>query len=328
MESLIPQDASEFLEQWLGHGWTAEVIAGDASARRYFRVTSPGGSSCVLAYYPDSLRDGVSRFLEAYRAISSHARVPQVITHYAAAIAQHDVGDATLFDFLHQDSERAVEFYRMAIDLLVAFQKSPESARELNPPFDRQKFRDELEMTSEYYVGQLMGRGDQTAALSTIYESLAKKLARHPYMLCHRDYHGQNLHIFNDTLYMIDYQDLRMGPDTYDLASLLRDRGVARLLGEVTEEELLTYYRACTGGDDAMKVRYYESLLQRSIKAIGTFAKQAITRGRRHYLGFIPPTLESIAVCIGQLPEYRPLLDHFPMEFEPESPADSHGGEP
>lgn len=318
MESRIPQDASEFLEQWLGHGWTAEVIAGDASARRYFRVSSPTGSSCVLAYYPDSLRNDVTRFLDAYRAISSHARVPEVITHYAAAIAQHDLGDATLFDLLHQDPARATSFYRMAVDLLVAFQNAPESARTLNPPFDAKKFRDELEMTSEFYVGQLMDRGDLAGALSPIYEKLAEQLTQHPYVLCHRDYHGQNIHIFNNTLYMIDYQDLRMGPDTYDLASLLRDRGVARLLGEMAEEELLAYYRACTGGDDAMKGRYYESLLQRSIKAIGTFAKQAVTRGRRHYLGFIPPTLESISVCIGQLPEYRPLLDHFPMEFEPE----------
>ena len=33
-----------------------------------------------------------------------------------------------------------------------------------------------------------------------------------------------------------------MGPDTYDLASLLRDRGVARILGEETELELVDYY--------------------------------------------------------------------------------------
>src|SRR5438128_1194082 len=78
--------------------------------------------------------------------------------------------------------------------------------------------------------------------LVPIFRKLTDKIQQHPYVLCHRDYHGQNIHILNNTLFIIDYQDLRMGPDTYDMASLLRDRGVARILGETTEIELLDYY--------------------------------------------------------------------------------------
>ena len=92
-------------------------------------------------------------------------------------------------------------------------------------------------MAREFYVEKLMGVRDGSGA-GTAAEKAGRNVARHPYVLCHRDYHGQNIHIFNDTLYLIDYQDLRMGPDTYDLASLLRDRGVARILGDETELEL------------------------------------------------------------------------------------------
>ena len=42
-------------------------------------------------------------------------------------------------------------------------------------------------------------------------------------MLCHRDYHSRNLMLHDGSLYIIDFQDARMGPDTYDLVSLLRD---------------------------------------------------------------------------------------------------------
>ena len=42
-------------------------------------------------------------------------------------------------------------------------------------------------------------------------------------MLCHRDYHSRNLMLRAGELYIIDFQDARMGPDTYDLVSLLRD---------------------------------------------------------------------------------------------------------
>jgi aminoglycoside/choline kinase family phosphotransferase len=118
---------------------------------------------------------------------------------------------------------------------------------------------------------------------------------------------------------MLDYQDLRMGPDTYDIASLLRDRGVARILGEQTEMELLDEYARATGnGQRATEVRqrYFETLLQRSIKILGTFSKQPIVRGRMHYLDFIPATLESIERCIAELPDFAELRDIFPMQFD------------
>ena len=122
-----------------------------------------------------------------------------------------------------------------------------------------------------------------------------------------------------------------MGPDTYDLASLLRDRGVARILGEDTELELIDYYADWRvhgfparsplpqGERRSMRRRYFETLLQRSIKILGTFSKQPITRGRMHYLDFIPPTLESIERCIEELPgQYGALRDIFPLRFDVE----------
>jgi aminoglycoside/choline kinase family phosphotransferase len=135
-------------------------------------------------------------------------------------------------------------------------------------------------------------------------------------VLCHRDYHGQNLHVSNDTLFLIDYQDLRMGPDTYDMASLLRDRGVARIIGDEDELELLAEYARLIGADDAIRRRYFETLLQRSIKILGTFSKQPIVRGRMHYLDFIPATLESIRRCLDELPDHAPLRDMFPLQFD------------
>jgi len=108
-----------------------------------------------------------------------------------------------------------------------------------------------------------------------------------------------------------------MGPDTYDLASLLRDRGVARIIGDETELELLEHYAAVTSAAGDVRRRYFETLLQRSIKILGTFSAQPILRGRMHYLDFIPATLESIRRCIEELPEYGALRDMFPLAFDP-----------
>ncbi|HEX8255831.1 MAG TPA: phosphotransferase [Thermoanaerobaculia bacterium] len=313
--SSLPTEAAHYLDNWLGSGWTATPLAGDASVRAYYRVAAPDGQTYMLSYYPEEVRAQLARFLGAYEAIAEHGRVPGVLHHADVVVLQHDVGDRTLFDVLHQDREEGLRLYRAALDLLAGFQRAPD--RGLNPAFTADFFYGELEMAREFYVEQLMG-GD-VRQLESVLKDVCEKAASHPYVLCHRDFHGQNLHLFNDTLYLIDYQDLRMGPDTYDIASLLRDRGVARIIGDKAELELLTYYGEITGADGDIRRRYFETLLQRSIKILGTFSKQPIVRGRMHYLEFIPATLESIRRCIEELPEFAMLRDMFPLEFDLES---------
>ncbi len=308
----LPIEAERFVTEWLGPGWSAKALPGDASVRAYYRITGTGGATFMLAYYPPEVREQLRRFMAAYRAVAPHGRVPEVLRHSDAAVVQRDVGDRTLYDLLHDDREAGVRLYRAAIDLLVAFQRSP--AYDINPPFTPGFFLSELEMTREYYVDKLMGV-EYSERLEPFFRKLSANVAEHPYVLCHRDFHGQNIHVINGELFLIDYQDLRLGPDTYDLASLLRDRGVARMLGEGTEDEMVEYYARTSRAAEGVRHRYFETLLQRSIKILGTFAKQPISRGRLHYLQFIPPTLESIRRCLDELPEFAALADVLPMEF-------------
>jgi aminoglycoside/choline kinase family phosphotransferase len=307
----LPLEAAAHLTRWLGDDWTAHPLAGDASVRAYYRIALPAGTTYMLAYYPEEVRSQLRRFLAAYEAVAGHGRVPEVLESSELAVLQRDVGDRTLFDVLHEDREQGIALYRDAIDLLVAFQEAQPG--ELNASFTAELFFQELQMAREFYVDQLMSA--DSPELEPLMKSMCEDIAHHPYLLCHRDYHGQNIHAVNDNLYLIDYQDLRMGPDTYDIASLLRDRGVAVVLGDDVELELLEHYRAVLGADEDIRRRYFETLLQRSIKILGTFSKQPITRGRMHYLDFIPATLESIRRCLDELPRYARLRDIFPLDF-------------
>lgn len=310
--SSLPDEAATWLNRWLGPGWTARPLAGDASVRAYYRVAGPDGRMHMLAYYPEEVRNQLARFLGAYDVLTPHVRIPEVLHHADSAVLQHDVGDRTLFDVLHEDREEGIRLYRAALDLLTGFQHAGRC--ELNEPFTAEFFFNELKMAREFYVEQLMG-GDG-ATLEPFMTMICENVARHPYLLCHRDFHGQNLHVANDTIYLIDYQDMRMGPDTYDIASLLRDRAVARIIGDEAELELLDHYAAASGAQGDVRRRYFETLLQRSIKILGTFSAQPILRGRMHYLDFIPATLDSIRRCIEELPGYAPLRDMFPLAFD------------
>lgn len=310
----LPDDAAAFLTECVGEGWTARALFGDASVRRYFRVTLPDGSTRMLAYYPAEVRSQLRTFLDAYNAVVPHGRVPEVLRYSDAAVLQRDVGDRTLFDLLHDDRGEGVRLYGQAIDALVAFQRA--TAEAINPPFSAEFFGTELEMTREFYIERLMGvSSDVSARLLPVFRRLTQNIARHPYVLCHRDYHGQNIHVVNSSLFVIDYQDLRQGPDTYDLASLLRDRGVARILGQATEMELVEHYGVLRNADAGIRRRYFETLLQRSLKILGTYSKMPILRGRMHYLEFIEPTLESVRLAIDELHDYEELRRDFPLDF-------------
>lgn len=313
--SLLPDEAAAFVRDFLGEEWRVEPLAGDASVRAYYRIVRPDGSSYMLAYYPAEVRPQLVRFLSAYEKVSPHGRIPEVLRHSEAMVLQADVGDRTAFDLLHDDREEGLRRYEQAIELLVAFQRAP--AAEVNPPFTADFFASELEMTREFYVERLMGMpAAEAEKLVPLFRMVAERIAQHPQTLCHRDFHGQNIHVHNDDLYVIDYQDLRMGPDTYDLASLLRDRGVARIIGDDRELELVDRYAALRGDDTAaLRRRYFETLLQRSIKVLGTFSKQPIVRGRLHYLDYIPPALESIARCLRELADFAELERSLPMTF-------------
>ena len=311
----LPAEAAALLRRWLGEEWTASPLAGDASVRVYYRIALPDGRSHILTWYPAELHGDLRRFLDAYAALEPQGHIPRVLERGNGAVLQSDVGSRTLFDLLHEDRERGVRLYQRAIEILAAFQAAP--GGEVNPPFDAGFFLKELRMTREFYVEQLMGvHPSQAARLEEPFQKLCANVERHPYVLCHRDYHGQNIHIFNDDPFIIDYQDLRRGPDTYDMASLLRDRGVARILGEATEMDLLDLYAALTGREAGFRHRYFEVLLQRSLKVLGTFAKMPIVRGRLHYLDFIPPAIESVRRALAELPDFGALAALLPMDFD------------
>jgi aminoglycoside/choline kinase family phosphotransferase len=99
--------------------------------------------------------------------------------------------------------------------------------------------------------------------------------------------------LHNDRLYIIDFQDARMGPDTYDLVSLVRDSYVD--FSEQQVEELLAFFLAKHGAaaaDDADFRRRFDLMaLQRNLKALGTFGFQTNARANPVYIQYIPRTL-------------------------------------
>jgi N-acetylmuramate 1-kinase len=131
-------------------------------------------------------------------------------------------------------------------------------------------------------------------------------------VLCHRDYHSRNLMLHAGRLFIIDFQDARMGPDTYDLVSLLRDSYVD--LPDRDVDELIAYFLALKGpgvrhGAHTFRARFDLMAVQRNLKALGTFGYQTMARGNPVYIQYMPRTLAYVRTNLAKYPRFSRLRD-------------------
>lgn len=114
--------------------------------------------------------------------------------------------------------------------------------------------------------------------------------------------------IHDDRLFWIDYQDARMGPTTYDLASLLRDSYVD--LDEDFVAERAEEFRQKAVPDESRETfgsRFELMSLQRNLKALGTFGYMATVRKNDFYLPYVPRSLAHIKRNLAKHPELGAL---------------------
>jgi aminoglycoside/choline kinase family phosphotransferase len=304
---------ADFTRRRFGAAARAVALEGDASDRRFFRLKAPGLSPLILMVHAEPFDVETLPFFQHARFLHAMgAAVPQIVASYPAdgILVVQDLGDDTLQKHLeHCDASRRRFLYHQAVQMIASLQR--DGTRALTPDLpasntalDAPKLLWELEFFRKHYVEGLLGSPLETAQseeLARWCDALAKEVAGYPSVLCHRDYHSRNLMVKGDQLFMVDFQDARRGPYTYDLASLLRDSYVR--LPEDLVEELIGFFREASqdaGTKNAFRRAFARTCLQRNIKAVGTFASQAMLRGNRGYLRYIPPTLESVRARLGE----------------------------
>ena len=296
-----------------GRGPKVVPLTGDASDRRYFRVWMAGEPSQVLAVHPGPIEFDSLPFVNVCKLLSEMpVPVPGILGHSDSLgiIALQDLGDVTLQAHLGAASpaEHAA-LYRQAVSFIETLQRRGgelESADYVpyGIAFDVEKLTWELQFFMKHFLEAYRGAALSPAsreALTRELASIAEELAAETRVLCHRDYHSRNLMLHEGQLHIIDFQDARMGPDTYDLVSLLRDSYVDFTNQQV--EELIAFFLALrqqwherssmrAAGDDAEFRRRFDLMaLQRNLKALGTFGFQTTSRGNTVYIQYIPRTL-------------------------------------
>ncbi len=321
----------DYLEQ---KGLTSDVtkvlpLTGDASDRRYFRALLRNGHSLVLALHAGAIDFDRLPFVTVSRLMREIPLPVPALLHYSnelGIIAQQDLGDVTLQAHLGAaTADEHAALYRQAVTFIARLQQRGQKLASPDYPpyqvaFDTDKLSWELEFFYKYFIRQYRGASppvEVQQALSEEWSQIVEELAGEPRVLCHRDYHSRNLMLHDGSLFIIDFQDARMGPDTYDLVSLLRDSYVD--LPESTVDELIAYFLAIKGTTeqaDEFRRRFDLMALQRNLKALGTFGFQTTARRNPVYIQYIPRTLRYVRTNLEALPHFSRLAEHLSTHVE------------
>lgn len=329
-------------------------LTGDASSRSYLRAEAGTSSTSVIAaVYSEAFDESELAIARLARAevtnpsarltfandpcahievtllmLEAGLPVPKVlaVSGADAMMLFEDVGDLRLQDWLsdgRSDSE-VIEAYRRALEFVVRIQDATELALGADSicshlAFDEAKLRWELGFFFAHYFNRYLHQRldpDTSNAVQADFKALCSELAARPRVLTHRDYHARNLMMHRGEMFIIDHQDARMGPVSYDVASLLSDPYTA-LTDEITEALVELFIQMKAGSKlliestDEFRVELDLMIVQRMLKAIGTYSSQAAS-GNPIYIPYIGPAIERALAAMQRLNRFdatRALLE-------------------
>lgn len=279
---------------------TLKPIMGDASRRRYIRVTTPQ-SSYIIMDAPPALEP-----LEAYISVCSflHAQgysAPRIVAKDVqnGLLLLEDLGDNLFSQMLAAPNlNLEEELYSEAVDLLASWHTSPSmqsaSARVSLHPYSHSELMREVEIFADWYLPEVAAERYPPLATEVL-EIWRRILLKAPLASCyfvHRDYHASNLIWLkerkgNARIGLLDFQDAVWGDPAYDLVSLLED--ARRDVSPELAEHMLDRYVDLTGQPmNLLKERYAILGAQRNMKIIGIFHRLNQRDEKPAYLKFLP----------------------------------------
>jgi N-acetylmuramate 1-kinase len=308
-------------------GWGAaqrRPITGDASFRRYERLTRQGESAVLMDAPPP---ENVRPFLAVARLLGRAGfAVPAILAadESAGLLLLEDFGDDTYTRLLAQgESER--HLYELAVDLLIELRRLPLETLSALPVFDEPRTMEGLGRFLDWYWPAVQGApapADAAEAFTAAWRSVLPLWEKVPVGLVHYDYHVDNLIMRAGrsgiaAVGLLDFQDALRGPCCFDLVSLIDDarRDVSRELGaRLIERYLAAFPDLDRAGFDAA---YALSGAQRDTRILGNFARLLKRDGKPGYLVHMPRVWRQLE---GQLahPALAPIAAWFDRYLPPE----------
>ena len=285
---------------------TVTTLAGDGSQRVFFRIAN-GSRHAVVVSDPGWRFTGDYAPLQRFLATKG-LPVPDFFVEDPASgfLLMEDLGDELLQHRLLAVPTERLAWLRRAVTLLADLHGKtypvPPSLPVANRKFDAKKYREELEFTFEHLHRGLLALPPRSEAARANVEQFVTHLEDvDAWVFCHRDFHSRNVLVHDETLELIDFQDARLGPVHYDLASLVYDPYVPLSVDErralvAAYREAITAYPLARELDPVDFDRRLDAVaLQRLVKAAGSFASFFTRFGKGTHLAYLDACLATAA---------------------------------
>jgi aminoglycoside/choline kinase family phosphotransferase len=307
-------------------GATRTPLAGDASFRRYERITLDDRKAVLMDAPPD--HEDVRPFMAIGRYLRQRGySAPDILAadETNGFLLLEDLGDG-LFETLLPDHGHEMTLYAGAIDVLIDLHAT---APDISAPaYDDDKMLDEVGRLLEWYLPAVTGTTADESSRAGFFDAWRQILPlarRVPDTLVLMDYHAPNLLWLPERqgiqrVGLLDFQDATIGPVAYDVVSLLEHP--RRDVNPATVAAMKARYLAGRPELDpeAFAIAYAVIGAQRATRLAGTFARLWKRDGKAWYLDHLPRVWRLLEASLAD-----PALAPVKHWFDHAIPADKRG---
>lgn len=292
---------------------------GDASFRRYFRLTLPDNCTQVVMDAPPEQEDSAPFVAIGQRWLAAGLPVPKIHAADldAGFLLLDDLGDTPLQAYF-TDERSTLACHHQALALIAQLQNCANPAT--LPAYDAALLGRELDLFTEWCLEAWLLLPAPPSWLALRAQLIEQALAQ-PVVSVHRDFDAMNIMVQKNRvqqnrvqqkqLYIIDFQDAVAGPLSYDLISLLRGRYHRFSNAQFTQLAQAFYNQARQDGrlpsqtDEAAFITQCHAMAaQRSLKVLGIFCRLTLRDQKPGYLARLPHFLDHLEDSLAALPEH------------------------
>ena len=265
--------------------WAQHPLAGDASARRYLRL-SLGSRTAILMDAPPENGEDTRPFVQIASLLERNGfAAPRILAHEPTQglLLLSDLGTTDYAQWLRHSPADETTLYWSAADILLRLET-------VEPPAHLKRMTPAVGADMVRIVGTHYSHAPTDDLYDQLHDALAT-FAPEPTVLALRDYHAENLiwrsgETGDKRVGLLDFQDAFIAPPGYDLASLLRD--ARRDVSPVVIEETITHFAARTQAKGPFRTSLACLGVQRNLRILGVFARLATQMEKPGYLDFMP----------------------------------------
>jgi len=263
------KEITNWLSKTIGNNsFNIEELRQEASDRKYYRIKADN-VSYVLADNFDKT-DQSANFLYASKILkNSSVNVPEVFafSEDLRFLLLQDLGDKSLDTDNEFKDEKILE---MALEQLSKIYFSDQDVL-------RSATKESLLIQTNSFIDFCKENklsNDELKALENLRNNLVQNLLNQQFIPTHNDFERRNLMMFEENLFVIDFQDLNMGPVGIDLASIMYEHSYEYpkvLIDDLLEKHLKN--NGLKASSEELKNMIMHALAHRSMRIVGAFNK-------------------------------------------------------